>query len=296
MTNPFFSVVIPTFNREALITRTIQSVLTQEYKHFEVWVIDDGSTDRTEMIFKSIKDDRLHYKKISNVERGAARNVGIKISKGLYITFLDSDDYLHPHHLRYVHQKLNQQNYPVVFHQGYVVMDDSGRVIQNPFSGKDVGKALFIKGNIMSCMGVFVKREVMLQNLFNEDRVLAGLEDWELWIRLASKFPIFNDPTITSVLVQHNTRSVVQVKRSVLETKCQLFIELISTDSFVKIKYGSLIHRLIANVYSYLSLHLSNNKSEKAAAWRYLIKGMKMDVLQFFKKRTVAIIRNLLFT
>lgn len=295
MNNVFFSVVIPTYNRVSLLRRAVDSVLSQQFSDFELLVIDDGSTDNTEEMVNTIADPRLQYKKIKNSERGAARNVGIRGSRGKYVTFLDSDDYLYDYHLTVVHKNLLELDFPEVFHQGYVIMDNSGRVIQKSYQHHDIGTALFTKGNIMSCMGVFGKRKLLQENLFNESRTLAGLEDWELWIRLASKFPIGYDPSITSVLMQHPYRGSIKIDRATLEDKCNLFIELISANSAVRQKYGSLLVRLASNVYTYLSLNLSDDDSRKAEAWRFLMKGIKTDKSQFFRKRTLAILRNVLF-
>ena len=94
-----FSIIIPTYNRASLIKETINSVLLQDYPNFEIIIVDDGSTDDTENIVKSIEDSRINYHKKTNAERGAARNFGIKLAKGEYITFLDSDDILYVNHL-----------------------------------------------------------------------------------------------------------------------------------------------------------------------------------------------------
>ena len=296
MNSFFFSVVIPTYNRELLIVRAVDSVLAQQFTDFEVWVVDDGSTDNTEKIIRSIKDSRLQYIKIKNSERGAARNTGIKLSRGRYVTFLDSDDYFYPSHLAFVYKQLAQKNHPEFYHQGYVVMNARERILQKSYPIGDLGKALFARGNLMSCAGVFVSRIILLENLFNESRILAGLEDWELWIRLVSIFPLHYDPTVTSVLVQHDDRSSMQVQRNKLENKGRLFIELVSSNPHVKATYGPLIPKLVANVYSYLSLHLSDTHGEKAVARQFLFRAIKKDRGQIFKKRTLVILRNLLFT
>ena len=76
--NPFFSIVIPTYNRAQLVSECIRSVLKQTFGRFEIIVVDDGSTDTTEESVKAITSDRLFYYKKNNEERGAARNFGIK--------------------------------------------------------------------------------------------------------------------------------------------------------------------------------------------------------------------------
>lgn len=96
---PKFSIIIPTFNREAFISRAIQSVLTQDCQDFEIIVVDDGSTDNTKTIVLSIQDPRIEYVHQQNGGAPKARNMGIDLACGKYIAFLDSDDEFLPLHL-----------------------------------------------------------------------------------------------------------------------------------------------------------------------------------------------------
>src|SRR5947209_8581316 len=100
MSLPYFSVVIPTYNREKLIQNTLNSVLNQKYQSFEIIVIDDGGQDNTEQLIKNIDDPKISYYKKENGERGAARNYGWQLAKGSYVTFLDSDDIFYENHLK----------------------------------------------------------------------------------------------------------------------------------------------------------------------------------------------------
>jgi glycosyltransferase involved in cell wall biosynthesis len=87
------TVVIPTYNRERDIKRAVESVLSQTYRELKVIIVDDGSTDNTEQIVRSIHDTRIKYIKCeTNSGPSAARNLGIQCAKGEYIAFLDSDD------------------------------------------------------------------------------------------------------------------------------------------------------------------------------------------------------------
>lgn len=91
---PKVSVITPTYNREKYIKKCIESVLTQTLNDVEFIIIDDGSTDSTSKIIKEYTDERIKYVKQVNSGIGISRNNGIKMSKGDYIVFLDSDDYL----------------------------------------------------------------------------------------------------------------------------------------------------------------------------------------------------------
>ena len=93
--NIFFSIILPTYNRSKTIDKTIESVINQTYKHWELIIIDDGSTDNTKEIITNYKtnDKRIKYLYQQNKERSAARNNGIVNANGDYICFIDSDDY-----------------------------------------------------------------------------------------------------------------------------------------------------------------------------------------------------------
>ena len=110
--NPFFSIILPTYNRENMISKAIESVKSQRFENWELIIVDDGSTDNTkkELIENYINDDkRIKYFFQENSERSAARNNGISKSNGDWICFLDSDDtYYHSHLLEF--NKLIEKN------------------------------------------------------------------------------------------------------------------------------------------------------------------------------------------
>ena len=113
---PFFSVIIPLYNRESKIKKAIQSILDQDFPDFEVLVIDDCSTDQSCEVVLSIQDNRIKLiKNEINLERCETRNKGIQLAKGKYICFLDSDDYHLSNHLSKLHQQIVALNEPKAF-------------------------------------------------------------------------------------------------------------------------------------------------------------------------------------
>lgn len=100
-----FSIVIPAYNAELYIKDAILSVLNNNYSNYEIIVINDGSTDKTESIVKNINDNRIKYYKIKNNGLSNARNTGVKFARGDYLLFLDSDDVIKP----YLLTKLNEE-------------------------------------------------------------------------------------------------------------------------------------------------------------------------------------------
>jgi len=90
------SIIIPCYNASSYIKETINSVLTQTFQNFEILLINDGSTDNSSSIIKTIKDDRIHLVEQENQGVSFSRNKGIAMAKGEFIVFLDADDLLAP--------------------------------------------------------------------------------------------------------------------------------------------------------------------------------------------------------
>jgi glycosyltransferase involved in cell wall biosynthesis len=295
MSNPYFTVVIPVYNRARLITGSIASVTHQTFADFEVLVVNDGSTDDTEEVVKTITDPRVRCISTVNRERGSARNTGTQQAKGAYITFLDSDDRLYPDHLAKVFKAVEKSNMEI-YHQAYEVVKDDGRKIAR-MSAHDgaLNELLFTRGNVMSCMGVFIRRDIALANLFDERRELAGVEDWELWIRLAAKYPIFHGAEVTAAVVQHAGRSVNLLDGDRWAERMSAFLAVVEGNQAVRDKYAGLFPLLRSNVNTYLGLHLSESPHEKRRAIRFLLRGLRHSPSSIFQRRTAAILRNVLF-
>lgn len=115
---PFFSIIIPLYNRERSIAKAINSVLNQTFQDFELIIVDDCSIDNSSIIVKQFQkqDTRIKYiKNEINEERCISRNNGIKKATGKYICFLDSDDYHLPIHLQTFHEKILSLQFPIGF-------------------------------------------------------------------------------------------------------------------------------------------------------------------------------------
>ena len=285
---------MPTYNREGFLVKTIQSVLAQQFDQFELVIVDDGSTDHTSEIVTSFRDRRIVYIKKENGERANARNAGIEKAQGHYITFLDSDDLLKENHLSMA-WKCIEQNHPAVFHLGYDVTDTKGNVLYpwkklpSPVNDK------LIEGNFLSCLGVFVKREVLLEYRFNEDRLLSGSEDYELWLRLAARYTILAFPLATAVLVEHKTRSVVTGDSSGLLQRIELLRFYLKQDIVFVNRYQNQLHRWNAFLNIYVALHLALLPDSKTSAFRMATKAVRHFPPILFKKRFWIVLKKLAF-
>lgn len=290
----FFSIIIPTYNRAGFIKATVQSVLQQTYNNFEVIVVDDGSTDHTEEIIKTIAHTQLSYFKKENAERGAARNFGVRRAKGDYITFLDSDDLLMPHHFKTAARFIKENNNPEIFHLAYNFVNESGVELQRQnFKGNNFNEQLIVKGNLMSCMGVFLRKDIAKQFPFNEDYALSGTEDHELWLRLAARYQIKHLNTVTASLVQHDTRSVMEVNPQKLIQRLQLFIKYVSEDVAFQKKYYALLPAMKSQAWSYIALHFALTHTHKKETIEYLLKALRIYPKFILQKRFYVILKNL---
>lgn len=121
---PFFSIILSTFNRAYLVGRAIESVLAQTFADWELIIIDDGSRDNTFEIIQPfvLNDDRLRYHYAQNRGLAMARNTGIQMSIGEYITFLDSDDEYAPEHLALRAKYLKEHPQVELLHGGVEVI------------------------------------------------------------------------------------------------------------------------------------------------------------------------------
>lgn len=118
---PRFSVVIPTFNREASILHTLRSCFEQTCDDFEIVVVDDGSSDNTLQLLSEISDKRLRYVSQENAGPAAARNHGMREATGRYIAFLDSDDLWYPEFLEAAGKMIDEYGEVLVY--GQIIVD-----------------------------------------------------------------------------------------------------------------------------------------------------------------------------
>lgn len=208
--NPKVTVIIPVFNRENLIQRSINSVLNQTYKNLEVIVVDDASTDRTAQKISEVKDDRLKYiGNEVNLGPSQSRNKGIEISDGELIAFQDSDDEWHIDKLAKQVQILIKSNSDVaaVYCKMEFVDSSSGKLIaKDNINAVDFRKT-FTHGTYFltpANVTVLIKKSV-LNEVGYFDESLFAMEDTELAIRVSKNYNYrFIDEPLVRVTRNHN--------------------------------------------------------------------------------------------
>ena len=289
-----FSIIIPTYNRASFITKAIESVLQQEYQDYELIIVDDGSTDGTIEVITPYLSEKIKYFKTENSERGAARNRGIEHSSGDYITFFDSDDLLLPNYLSEANKFILQNTDTEFVHFSYEMQTPSGAVLytQNK-QYKDPNVAL-LGGNFMSCIGCFIKSDVLDTVQFCEDRKIAASEDWLLWLQLAARVKMRQCSTTTSVMINHENRSVLQFKEEVFLNQMTGVLAVLANDSMFISKFGNkALKKIEARYLSYIALHALMAK-EKTTGLNYLMKALIKNLSEIKSRRTLACIKKII--
>jgi glycosyltransferase involved in cell wall biosynthesis len=296
MLNLQITIVVPTYNRAALLPATLKSLQAQEQRDYEIIIVDDGSTDNTEEVVQPFLNSYTRYVKKSNAERAAARNYGAKLANGRYVNFFDSDDLALPNHTAEAEKIISEKNNPEWFHLAFEWVDAKENVmyLNNKRRGATLNKNL-ATGNHLGCNGVFVRRDIILTYPFNEDRDLSASEDYELWLRLAARFPLYYSNIITSKLIDHDSRSVREININRLMVRVKKLLYYVKSDDQIINHYGSDISKVIADSYSYVALHSSEQTRSKLIAIGFLFKALIHSRYILIHRRLFAIIRNILF-
>lgn len=211
------SVVIPAYNRAALLPETLSSVREQTFTDWECIVVDDGSTDHTrEVVLAACAEDRrVRYIHQENAERSAARNTGIRHSRGEYICFLDSDDRYTPRYLQRLTEFLFDRGFPeALVISGFQLWDGVRlREIELPPIGGNPAAWLF--EHPVSPSRACVHSEITKRFRFRED--IRIVEDSVLWVSVATMFPVLLLPEPLIWYRVHDGNSVDRSTRAAFD-------------------------------------------------------------------------------
>ena len=209
LANPFFSIIIPAYNRAYILPETIHSIQEQSYENWEVIVVDDGSKDNTREVVEqiSLKDTRIRYAYQENAERSVARNNGADQAKGSYLMFLDSDDKYAPGHLEKLLAFITEKHKPVaLFFSNLSYLTEKGidvPVIPVMENGKEFDYLLL---QPITPSRVCIHKDVFKE--FRFDPKIVIVEDLVLWVSIASKYPAYQLCENTLIYRIHDGNSV----------------------------------------------------------------------------------------
>jgi GT2 family glycosyltransferase len=200
---PQVSVIIPLYNKEKYIARAINSVLNQTHKNFEVIIVDDGSTDQGPYIVSSIQDPRVTLLRQKNRGPGAARNLGIKMSRGHLVAFLDADDEWLPDYLNIAVDILEHREDLAAVSQGLRLIgavNSSPRIFRKMYftdgvhemnQASDPRLAARLLSFMSPCSTVIKKESVIVCGGFYEGSKCLYGEDEHLFLKILLNYKIF---------------------------------------------------------------------------------------------------------
>ncbi|EJG03268.1 glycosyltransferase family 2 protein [Flavobacterium sp. F52] len=192
----FFSIIIPLYNKENFIANTIQSVFDQTFQNFEIIVVNDGSTDKSEEKLLQFKDSRIHYFSKKNEGASAARNYGIEKASAHFITFLDADDYWYPTFLETMFTNISKLPDQKVF-SAAIEFETSKKVISAQYSISKTNDEFeivnYFKASLKEtvlCTSCAVFHQSVFAEIGNFDTKIKSGQDTDLWIRIGLVFPV----------------------------------------------------------------------------------------------------------
>jgi len=286
---PLISVIIPVYNGEKTIRKTINSVLNQTYQNLEIIVINDGSLDLTLNVVYSIKDSRLKVFSYENSGVSTSRNRGIERASGQFISFLDADDIWTPEKLEQQLKALQANPQVSVACSWVDYIDENGDFFRH-------GNHITMNGNVYEQMLIqnilengsnpLIRRQALI-NVGKFDQSLKFAEDWDMWLRLASRYDFVTVPyahvlyRISSYSISTN---VLEMEKASLNFIEQAFNQAPLSLQYLKIKS-------LATLYHYLtfkSLESPSGQKNGMIAMRFLGNVIKNDLSVIMQWQTIS--------
>jgi len=289
---PFFSILLPIYNREDLLSETIDSILNQSFQDWELVAVDDGSTDSSAEILKSYHDDRFTIIEQKNSGAGAARNTAIANANGEYFAFLDSDDLWNPNHLELHHAAIIKSDFQKAFFRSFIAFIENGTVKdhQNIVENNFKDSLVYAMQEALYPTACSFHHTLFANIRFNE-QIKINI-DAECFIRIAAIAKIFVIPEHTGLIRRHPGNLSIAGSKNFLRQ-----IEVWS-----KIKYypeiqnrlsSSYINKIISDYYFWL---FADKKLSKKFRIKALIKSIHFEISKIFRPLTwKVLIKYLLF-
>jgi glycosyltransferase involved in cell wall biosynthesis len=293
---PTISVIIPAYNSEKTISYTIQSVLNQTFSNLELIVINDGSQDSTLEVITQIPDSRIQVFSYPNAGGNVSRNRGLHRAVGEFVSFLDADDLWTRDKLQSQLKALQENVTAKVAYSWTDYIDKNGEFILS-------GKRVNFKGNVYENLllnnflengsNPLICRKALI-TLGGFDESLSAAQDWDMWLRLASKFNFICVPSVQILYrISGNSVSSNLIRQ---EKSCLQVLKTAYKDKPSTLKNSWNIS--LANLYKYLTckaLQKPFNRQKGLASarllWKYFINDpSRLKNLNFTSKLLLKIV------
>jgi glycosyltransferase involved in cell wall biosynthesis len=318
VSDPLVSIITPVYNGEQFLLEAIESALAQTYQNFELLIVNDGSTDNSKAIITNyLNNTKIRYFEQQNAGVAAARNLALRNANGKYIGFLDQDDLWLPDKLS-TQIRFLETNPEIAFvhsRQSYIQADGTPIADYAKDWVSDLHGKCFIelfKRNRIAVLTVLLRKDVIDEiGFFNE--TVSRVDDYELWLRICSKYPIgFQDEKLAlyrchDTNASHDHFKMEQAELTALETFynqnkgafilidnktlknrfCELHTEVANGFFWQKNNYNSALHHYLKALY----FNPFCWKNIKQAFWCLLSDTQRKKLLWYISKIQPAIHR-----
>jgi glycosyltransferase involved in cell wall biosynthesis len=290
--NPYFSVVIPLYNKQSHVKETIETVLSQTFQNFEIVVVNDGSKDDSVKIVQTIQDERIRIIHQENQGVSVARNNGIKEAKTEYIAFLDADDIWLPHYLQTIYNLTIDFPAAGMYATSYELVNSSGEHkklnIQALPSADYIGiipnyfKSVSLGDFIVWTSAVCIPRKIFMENNIWFPVGEKYGEDQHLFARIAMLFDIGYNTKICALYMietENNTSSSIMKEQ-----------EPLNSILILKNYRNTMSNKELLNYFNkyikkhnaiFISLNIQNNKKIYALKQIFKYELSSKDILKF---------------
>jgi glycosyltransferase involved in cell wall biosynthesis len=288
--NPLVTVVMPSFNHAKYIATAVESVLSQTYFNLELIVIDNYSSDDTELVLSRYKDPRLSLIKVNNGGSIAvSRNLGIQNAKGEWVAFLDSDDWWDNNKLLECSDYFEEGN-DLIYHDLQAISNNlstnDSRALRSRTLRRPVFKDLLLKGNTISTSSAVVRTSIIRDvNGMDESLEMVGIEDFNTWLRISRVSDGF----------KHIPKSLgfYRVHEENLSNKKQFAIPRPAFNEFLPLLSEKEVHR-VESIYNYNFGRTEYLKGNLVNSKEFLVEALKHA--QFEKKiKSLIMLSRILF-
>ncbi|MBX2990028.1 MAG: glycosyltransferase family 2 protein [Bacteroidetes bacterium] len=278
---PLVSVVIPAYNAERFVGKTIESILLQTYPHFEVLVVDDGSTDSTAGIVKSfaVHDSRVKLLQKPNGGVATARNMGIRNATGEYVAPCDSDDVWYPDRLKAQVECMIQSDESVglVYCWSKIIDEDDRPIVDITHSYEGRVFADLVYSNFLGNGSCALIRRRCFDAVGEYNGATTPCEEWDLYIRVAERYKV---RLVPNILVGYR-----EVLTSLSANHYRMEGAFASLLKEIKHRHPHIPNPILrvakGSYYLYLT-GKSNRRSRYGTSLRYLGISLFSDPLRFF--------------
>ncbi len=290
---PAVSVVLPAFNTEKYVGEAVESILSQTFTDFELIVIDDGSGDRTAEILRGYARADARLRILSNGNnRGIpkTRNIGIKAARGRYIAWQDADDISLPERLQKQFDYMEKHSEVALLGTAKNTISDTGELLK-----ENVVSLLKPKFEDLLQMNRFVNGSTMIRKSALEvvggyDETFYSAEDYELWLRIAKRFPVANLPEVLYIYRVHlesminkfrhtnilytllareiySNKVVAEIYSQVPKKESEFYVRFFSKENKIRYHRKLAKHHKKFQRYSKALEHYLELKKVKGASW-----------------------------